>query len=195
MIIRRSTANASRKNRERLFVGSPSTIVRARLGELIEETQADEAMITTMIYDHEARKRSYTLLAEAFSLAAPHARPHAQQCAVIRKFREMILGKHFLAHHQRQPYAWRLSRRSRPASRKARWWSRRRFSASTAISAMSATASRRKVMSRSRPPCSTASCAISSPAIRPTRSRMRAPTSPRSTGRKCCSTSRPASTT
>jgi luciferase family oxidoreductase group 1 len=59
-----------RKNRERLFAGAPST-VRGRLGELISETQADEAMITTMIYDHAARKRSYTLLAEAFSLAAP----------------------------------------------------------------------------------------------------------------------------
>ena len=69
-----------RKNRERLFVGSPSTM-HGRLGKLIEETQADEAMITTMIYDHEARKRSYTLLAEAFSLAAPHARPHAQIAA------------------------------------------------------------------------------------------------------------------
>ena len=66
-----------RKNRERLFVGSPST-VRESLGKLIEETQADEAMITTMIYDHAARKHSYTLLAEAFSLAAPRARSHPQ---------------------------------------------------------------------------------------------------------------------
>jgi luciferase family oxidoreductase group 1 len=66
-----------RKNRERLLVGSPSTL-RERLAELIAQTQADEAMITTMIYDHEARKRSYALLAEAFSLAAPHAKPQAQ---------------------------------------------------------------------------------------------------------------------
>ncbi len=56
-----------RQNRERLIVGSPST-VRERLGKLIEETRADEAMITTMIYDHEARKRSYLLLAQAFGL-------------------------------------------------------------------------------------------------------------------------------
>jgi luciferase family oxidoreductase group 1 len=69
-----------RKNRERLFVGSPAT-VRERLSELIKETQADEAMITTMIYDHEARKRSYALLAETFSLAAPHAKPQAQATA------------------------------------------------------------------------------------------------------------------
>ena len=66
-----------RKNRERLIVGSPST-VRERLAELIAQTQADEAMITTMIYDHEARKRSYALLAEAFSLAVPHAKPQSQ---------------------------------------------------------------------------------------------------------------------
>jgi luciferase family oxidoreductase group 1 len=66
-----------RKNRERLFVGSPAT-VRDSLGRLIGETQADEAMITTMIYDHAARKHSYTLLAEAFSLAASRARSHPQ---------------------------------------------------------------------------------------------------------------------
>ena len=66
-----------RKNRERLFVGSPST-VRDQLSQLIEGTGADEAMITTMIYDHDARKHSYALLAEAFSLAAPHAKSQAQ---------------------------------------------------------------------------------------------------------------------
>ncbi len=45
------------------------------------ETQADEAMITTMIYDHAARKRSYVLLAEAFSLASPHAKAEPQAAA------------------------------------------------------------------------------------------------------------------
>ena len=54
-----------RKNRERLFVGSADH-VRQRLDELIKQTQADEVMITTMIYDHEARKHSYSLLAKAF---------------------------------------------------------------------------------------------------------------------------------
>jgi alkanesulfonate monooxygenase SsuD/methylene tetrahydromethanopterin reductase-like flavin-dependent oxidoreductase (luciferase family) len=63
-----------RKNRERVAVGSPS-IVRSRLEALAETTQADEIMITTMIYDHEARKRSYALLAEAFSLLPPRAMP------------------------------------------------------------------------------------------------------------------------
>jgi hypothetical protein len=32
---------------------------------LIEATQAQELMVTTMIYYHAARKRSYELLAEA----------------------------------------------------------------------------------------------------------------------------------
>lgn len=60
------------KNRERLFVGSPKTIM-ARLGPLIEATKADEIMIVTAIYDHEARKRSYSLMAEEFGLAKPAA--------------------------------------------------------------------------------------------------------------------------
>jgi len=53
------------ENRRRLSVGSPATI-KARLAPLIEATQANEMMVTTMIYDHQARKRSYELLAEAF---------------------------------------------------------------------------------------------------------------------------------
>ena len=54
-------------NRERLFVGTKDQI-RERMTPLIEATQADEVMITTMIFDHEARKRSYELLAQAFDL-------------------------------------------------------------------------------------------------------------------------------
>jgi luciferase family oxidoreductase group 1 len=54
------------QNRTRLSVGSPAT-VKAKLAPLIEATQADELMITTMIYSHEARKHSYELLAKAFA--------------------------------------------------------------------------------------------------------------------------------
>jgi len=54
-------------NRERLFVGTPD-MVKARLEKLAEATGADEIMITGMIFDHDARKRSYSLLAEAFGL-------------------------------------------------------------------------------------------------------------------------------
>jgi len=62
------------KNRERLAVGD-GTMVKARLTQLAAETRADEIMVTTMIYDHGARKRSYELLAEAFSLMPSHAMP------------------------------------------------------------------------------------------------------------------------
>ena len=54
-------------NRERLFVGTPD-MVKARLEKLAEATGADEIMITGMIFDHDARKRSYSLLADAFGL-------------------------------------------------------------------------------------------------------------------------------
>ena len=53
------------QNRTRLSVGSPAT-VKARLAPLIEATQANELMVTTMIFDHAARKHSYELLAQAF---------------------------------------------------------------------------------------------------------------------------------
>jgi luciferase family oxidoreductase group 1 len=56
-----------KQNRSRLFVGTPETI-RQKLTPLLDATQADELMITSMIYDHEARKKSYTLLAQAFAL-------------------------------------------------------------------------------------------------------------------------------
>jgi luciferase family oxidoreductase group 1 len=55
-------------NRARLIVGSAET-VKARLTALLEACAADEAMITTMVYDHAARRRSYELLAQAFELA------------------------------------------------------------------------------------------------------------------------------
>jgi luciferase family oxidoreductase group 1 len=58
-----------RKSRERLFVGTPQ-MVEARLMPLIEATQADEVMVTSAIYDHEARKRSYALIARHFIAGA-----------------------------------------------------------------------------------------------------------------------------
>ena len=58
-----------RRNRARLFVGT-GIQVRDRLAPLVEATGADELMVTTMIFDHEARKRSYALLAEAYGLPA-----------------------------------------------------------------------------------------------------------------------------
>jgi luciferase family oxidoreductase group 1 len=55
------------QNRARLVVGTKDKVM-GHLEPLIKATQADEVMITTMIYDHEARKHSYTLMAKAFGL-------------------------------------------------------------------------------------------------------------------------------
>jgi luciferase family oxidoreductase group 1 len=55
------------RNRRRLFVGTKATVLE-QLSQMIAATKADEVMITTMIYDHAARRRSYELLAEAFGL-------------------------------------------------------------------------------------------------------------------------------
>ena len=56
-----------RANRARVFVGSPASI-KERLAPVIEATAADELMVTTMIYDHAARRHSFALLAAAFAL-------------------------------------------------------------------------------------------------------------------------------
>jgi luciferase family oxidoreductase group 1 len=55
------------QNRARVFAGAPTTVL-ARLQPLLEATQADEVMVTTMVYDHAARRHSYELLAQAFGL-------------------------------------------------------------------------------------------------------------------------------
>jgi luciferase family oxidoreductase group 1 len=48
------------------FVGSPQTIQRG-LERFAEQTQADELMVASAIYDHSARLRSYEMLAGVFS--------------------------------------------------------------------------------------------------------------------------------
>jgi len=53
-------------NRQRMSIVSPAT-VKARLAPLIEATQTQELMVTTMIHDHAARKHSYELLAGIFA--------------------------------------------------------------------------------------------------------------------------------
>jgi luciferase family oxidoreductase group 1 len=63
-------------NRRRLFTGSATT-VRARLDALVAATKADELMISTMIYDHGARRHSYEVLAQAFGLAGAVPAPAA----------------------------------------------------------------------------------------------------------------------
>ncbi|SEW28919.1 LLM class flavin-dependent oxidoreductase [Luteibacter sp. 329MFSha] len=53
-------------------VGSPDT-VREGLAAFIQRTGADELIITAQIYDHEARKRSYTIVAEQHAQLAARA--------------------------------------------------------------------------------------------------------------------------
>jgi luciferase family oxidoreductase group 1 len=57
-----------RHRRARLFTGTPDTIL-AKLAPLLEATKADELMVTTMLYEHAARRHSYELLADAFGIA------------------------------------------------------------------------------------------------------------------------------
>jgi luciferase family oxidoreductase group 1 len=49
-------------------VGEPRS-VRARIEELAEHTAADEVMVTTNVYDHAERLRSYERLTEVFDIA------------------------------------------------------------------------------------------------------------------------------
>jgi luciferase family oxidoreductase group 1 len=52
----------------RAVIGSPAQ-VRAGLEELAEAYGAEEVIVVTITYDHDARRRSYELIAEAFGLA------------------------------------------------------------------------------------------------------------------------------
>jgi len=51
----------------RYFVGSPATL-RQRFDELANALKLDEIMIVTIVHDHQARMRSYELLAREFEL-------------------------------------------------------------------------------------------------------------------------------
>jgi luciferase family oxidoreductase group 1 len=63
------------RHRARLVVGDIGQ-VKDRLLALAAATRADELMITTMVYDHAARRHSYELLAQAFALT-PVAAPES----------------------------------------------------------------------------------------------------------------------
>ena len=54
------------------FVGAPAT-VKATLSRFVAETGADELMVNAAIFDHDARLRSYELLAQLRDTAAPAA--------------------------------------------------------------------------------------------------------------------------
>ncbi len=55
--------------RARAYIGTAAEVV-PRLKALAEELAVDELAIVTWSHDKEARRRSYTLLAEAFGLTA-----------------------------------------------------------------------------------------------------------------------------
>jgi luciferase family oxidoreductase group 1 len=58
---------SKRASGRRAVIGSPAT-VRAGLVEVAGEYGADELMVLTITHDHEARRRSYELIAEEFGL-------------------------------------------------------------------------------------------------------------------------------
>jgi luciferase family oxidoreductase group 1 len=65
---------ARRANRARVLVGTPA-MLHERLSAFAAATRADELMITTALFDHAARLRSYALLADAFALTSPEPAP------------------------------------------------------------------------------------------------------------------------
>jgi luciferase family oxidoreductase group 1 len=56
----------------RAIVGAPDK-VRAQVEQLADDYGADEVIVVTITYDHEARRRSYELLAEMFELSGAGA--------------------------------------------------------------------------------------------------------------------------
>ena len=62
-------AGVARTFREAV-VGSPET-VRRGIEAFLERTQVDELMVTSMIYDHPARLRSFELIAQACAIPRP----------------------------------------------------------------------------------------------------------------------------
>ena len=63
-----STELAFIEQRQRpLVIGDPIS-VREQLEELVDRYQVDELMITTMVYNHDDRLRSYELVADAWQI-------------------------------------------------------------------------------------------------------------------------------
>jgi len=48
------------------FIGSAES-VKSDIEQFLEQTEADELMVSTYIYDHEQRLRSYEILADVMS--------------------------------------------------------------------------------------------------------------------------------
>lgn len=69
--LEREGAGRRSASARRGIVGSPETI-RAGFEDVAEEYGADEVLILTITFDHDARKRSYELIADAFELSPRH---------------------------------------------------------------------------------------------------------------------------
>jgi luciferase family oxidoreductase group 1 len=65
------------RSERRAIIGSPAT-VRAALEDVVMKYGAEEAIVVSITYAHEARRRSYELLAEAFGFEALPAAPAPQ---------------------------------------------------------------------------------------------------------------------
>ena len=61
-----------RRNRARFFVGTPDAVA-GTLADFARSTQADEVMVTSAVWDQEARRRSYELLIAAMARRSPSA--------------------------------------------------------------------------------------------------------------------------
>jgi luciferase family oxidoreductase group 1 len=65
---RGGAADAAPRSERRTVVGGPDT-VREQLAEVVSSYGAEEAIVVCITYEHDARRRSYELLADAFQLS------------------------------------------------------------------------------------------------------------------------------
>jgi luciferase family oxidoreductase group 1 len=65
--LERDDRSGQPRSERRAVLGSPAS-VRAQLEEVVASYGAQEAIVVSITYEHEARRRSYELLAEAFEL-------------------------------------------------------------------------------------------------------------------------------
>ena len=72
--------NAEISEWPRYFAGAPEQL-RDQLSTMAAALQLDELMVVTIVHDHQARLRSYQLLAQAFNLSPIQIRVHSGEFA------------------------------------------------------------------------------------------------------------------